>query len=103
MTENGYVHHIKQGPGDIRDKDCPQAAAQVVFVEKGWFRGWLQNMPKADRKKKAGTENRDRISNTATSHRLGGRIGNGYGADVNADDAEHAQAAHIIDGMNKSL
>ena len=28
-------------------------------------------MPKADRKKKAGTENRDRISNTATSHRLG--------------------------------
>ena len=35
VAENGYVQHVKQGPGNIGDKDRPQAAAQVVFVGKG--------------------------------------------------------------------
>ena len=39
VAENGYVQHVKQGPGDIGDKDRPQAAAQVVFVGKGLVQG----------------------------------------------------------------
>ncbi|SCJ01432.1 Uncharacterised protein [uncultured Ruminococcus sp.] len=103
MTENGYVHHIKQGPGDIRDKDCPQAAAQVVFVGKGLVQGLAAEHAEG-RQEEEGRYGKPRQDfQYGDEPQIRRRIGNGYGADVNADDAEHAQAAHIIDGMNKSL
>ena len=39
VAENGYVQHVKQGPGNIGDKDRPQAAVQLIFGEKGLVQG----------------------------------------------------------------
>ena len=101
VADDRYVDHVEQGPGQVGDEDRPQAAPQVVFVDEGLVQGLAVEHAEGRQEEKgrygkAGQDFQD-------GPQIRRRVDDSDGSDVDGDDAEHAETAHIIDGMNESF